>query len=280
MAVDDLWYLSKRSPNDERVPSKRHGRGKRWRVRWTDPGDGSPRTELFDKQSDAQRHDARMRDDISRGRYVDPRAGTVTVAEHAKLWRAQQLHRDSTAARTEGSIRLHIVPTLGELPLNQVKPSHLRTWVKDRTEVLDAVTVRAVFGVIRAMLDAAVLDKLIGSNPCTGIRLPEVDHGDMFIPTAAQVHAIAAEVPERYQAAVYLAAGCGLRFGEVFGMEPEHVAFLQREVTVAQQVKRVGKRGPYIGPPKTRTSRRVVENYPRWSLTRWPGTWSTTRPPQ
>ncbi len=48
---------------------------------------------------------AGMRNDISRGRYVDPRAGTVTVTEHAKLWRAQQLHRDSTAARVEGSIR-------------------------------------------------------------------------------------------------------------------------------------------------------------------------------
>lgn len=39
----------------------------------------------------------------------------------------------------------------------------------------------------------------------------------------------------------------------------DHVAFLHREVSVVQQIKRVGKRGPYIGPPKTRTSRRVVE---------------------
>jgi len=259
MAIDDLWYLSKRGSDGERVPSKRHARGKRWRVRWTDPNDARPRTELFGKLSDAQRHDASVRNDISRGRYVDPRAGTVTVAEYAQAWRAQQLHRDTTASRVECSIRLHIVPILGELPLNQVKPSHLRTWVKDRVEVLDAVTVRSVFGVIRAMLDAAVLDKLIGTNPCAGIRLPEVDHGDMFVPTAEQVHAIATELPDRYRAAVYLAAGCGLRFGEVFGLEPEHVAFLHREVTVAQQIKRVGKRGRYIGPTKTRTSRRVVE---------------------
>ena len=42
MAVDDLWYLRKRDPaTGERLPSQRHGRGKRWRVRWIDPETGT-----------------------------------------------------------------------------------------------------------------------------------------------------------------------------------------------------------------------------------------------
>lgn len=48
MAVDDLWFRRRRDPaSGERLPSKRHGRGKRWRVRWNDPETGRPRTELF-----------------------------------------------------------------------------------------------------------------------------------------------------------------------------------------------------------------------------------------
>ncbi|WP_165947386.1 transposase family protein [Micromonospora sp. 15K316] len=34
MAVDDLWYLSKRGQDGKRLPSRRHGQGKRWRVRF------------------------------------------------------------------------------------------------------------------------------------------------------------------------------------------------------------------------------------------------------
>ncbi len=76
MAVDDLWYLRKRDPaTGERLPSQRHGRGKRWRVRWIDPETGQTRTELFGRRADAERHDANMHADISRGQYVDPREG-------------------------------------------------------------------------------------------------------------------------------------------------------------------------------------------------------------
>jgi hypothetical protein len=91
MAVDDLWYRRTRNPETgDRMPSKRHGRGKRWRVRWTDPETGQPRTESFERRADAERHDANMHADISRGQYVDPRAGQITVGEYAELWRKTQ----------------------------------------------------------------------------------------------------------------------------------------------------------------------------------------------
>lgn len=125
MAVDDLWYLTRRDPETgQRRPSKRHGRGKRWRVRWSDPHTGETRTALFERKADAERHDASMLADISRGQYVDPRAGTITIAEYASQWRAQQLHRDSTIDIVERAFRLHILPMLGQLPMADVLKSH------------------------------------------------------------------------------------------------------------------------------------------------------------
>ncbi len=47
--LDLLWYLSKRGPDGERTPSKRHGRGKRWRMRYVDDS-GQPRSELYEKE--------------------------------------------------------------------------------------------------------------------------------------------------------------------------------------------------------------------------------------
>ncbi|NMH91288.1 site-specific integrase [Pseudonocardia bannensis] len=260
MAVDDLWYLSRRDPvTDERRPSKRHGRGKRWRVRWSDPNTGETRTALFERKAEAERHDADMRSDISRGRYIDPRAGRLTVAEYAEQWRAQQLHRDSTADMVERAFRLHIVPVLGLLPLGDARASHIRGWVKATTENLAASTVHLVYSYVKSMFAAAAADKLIAASPCVGIRLPEIGDRDYFVPEPEQIHRLVDEIADRYSPIPYIAAGCGLRGSEIFGLELDHVDFLAREIHVRQQLKRMPGQPAYLGELKTRTSRRTVE---------------------
>lgn len=261
MAVDDLWYLRKRDPvTGERIPSKRHGRGKRWRVRWVDPETGEPRAELFARRADADRHDANMQADISRGQYVDPRAGRITVAEYAEKWRKQQLHRPATIARVESVLRLHVLPIMGRLPMATVRSSHLKGWVRDRVEHLAPSSLNVVYGtVVAPMFSSAVIDKVIGSTPCVGIRLPEVPNTDYLLPTADDVHALHQSCLPRYRAAVYLAAGCGLRTGEVFGLEWSDIDLEGREIRIRRQIKVTKGRSPYLGPTKTRTSVRAVE---------------------
>jgi hypothetical protein len=186
MPVDDLWY--KRGPVDPatgkptRVPSGRHGRGKRWRARWVDDT-GQPRQRLFDRKVDAERHEANERADVSRGVYVDERRGRVTVAEYGRAWRAQQIHRDSTAEHVERAFRLHIDPYLGKLPIGQVRTSHVRSWVKGRSEVLAPATVRLVYTYLSSMFSTAVVDRSLGRTPCVDIRLPEIAAADRYIPT-------------------------------------------------------------------------------------------------
>lgn len=260
MPVDDLWYLRKRGADGKPIPSKRHGRGKRWRCRWVDPEGGQKREALFHKKSDAERHDANVRADISRGQYVDPASGKITVAEFAEQWRAQQLHRASSAARIETAIRRHIVPQFGSMQLARVRPSHVRSWVKERAEVLGPATLAHVYsGVLTPMFAAAAVDRLIGVSPCTGIRLPTPDAASYTIATPEQVHALYEAMPERYRAIVYVAAACGLRAGEAYGLEVEHVDFLRRELHVQHQVVTLTGRTPFLAPTKTKTSRRTVE---------------------
>ncbi len=58
---------------------------------------------------------------------------------------------------------------------------------------------------------------------------------------------------------VYVAAGCGLRIGEVLGLEVDDVDFGNREIRVRRQLKVVTGRKPFLGPLKTKTSWRTVE---------------------
>lgn len=72
-----------------------------------------------------------------------------------------------------------------------------------------------------------------------------------------QVQQVTAAHPERYQAVRMVAAGCGLRQGEVFGLAVEDVDFLGRCVLVRQQVKLLhGK--PIFAPPKGGKTREVL----------------------
>jgi integrase len=261
MPVDDLWFRRVRNPETgERLPSKRHGRGKRWRVRWIDPETGRPRTELFARRADADRHDANMHADISRGQYIDPRSGRMTVTEFAETWRRAQLHRASTAERVERVLRRHVVPILGAVPLAAVRNTHIKGWVKNRAAVLAPSTLAVVYyGTLVPLFNAAVLDKRIGSSPCVDVRLPEIPDGRYYIAKPEEVHRLHDALPERYRPIVYLAAGCGWRGGEIFGLELDAVDLEQREVHVRHQLTVVSGRQPYLGPPKTKTSRRTNE---------------------
>jgi integrase len=109
------------------------------------------------------------------------------------------------------------------------------------------------------MFARAVIDKVIGTSPCMGIRLPEIADAEYVLPTADQVRLIADTLPERYRAVAFIAAGCGLRTGEIFGLEWDDIDTERREIRVRRQLKVSSGRGRYFGPTKTRTSVRTVE---------------------
>lgn len=74
--------------------------------------------------------------------------------------------------------------------------------------------------------------------------------------TTEQVSRVVAALPERYAATAVVAAGCGLRQGEVFGLRVEDVDFLRRRLFVRQQVKQVGGKR-LLAPPKGGKTREV-----------------------
>jgi integrase len=254
--IDDRWYRTDRATG-ARAPTSRHGTGRRWDARWHD-GERQ-RHKAFTHKEDAKRFLAQVEADLVRGAYVDPRAGQVTVAAYATQWRGEQLHRVSTAEFVERAFRLHVDPVIGHLRLSQVRSSHLQAWVKDRSRVLAPSTLRVVYSYVASMLSRAATDRLIGVSPRVDVRLPEVAHREQVIPTRAQVHALAVALPERYRAVPLLAAGTGLRGGELFGLELSSVDFLRREMRVHQQLTVTSGRSPYLAPPKTKTSTRTVE---------------------
>lgn len=260
MAVDDLWFLTKKDPETKKwLPSKRNGRGKRWRVRYIDDT-GSPRERLFDRKPDAVVFDSQVRTDVSRGLYIDPAEGRRKLSDYATSWQAARLGRDSTAELVKRSFDLHIEPVLGDKALASVRPTHVQAFVKHLSDSeLAPGTVRLIYSHLAVMFKAAVQDRAVAISPCRGVKLPEVDQSERSILSTEQVHAVAEALRQDFRACVFVCAGLGLRPGEMLGLELGHVNFLRREVEVVQQLCTATGRSPFIAPLKTKASRRVVE---------------------
>lgn len=266
MAVDDLWYLTRRGPNGERIKSQRYGRGRRWRVRYTDPDTGLPKTELFDTKPEAELHDVNTRADISRGLYVDPKAGKQLVAEYLLKWRREQLFSPRTLERVTGDQDRHVVPILGSLKMGQVRDSHIKAWVKDRAQVLSPSSLGMIYTTCVAAPFAHAASparRIIPISPCYEISLPELEQRDLVLPTTQQVYDLCEALPARYRMIPLHAAGTGWRGGEIFGSElsaePERnsLDLLRKFGHVRQQIVKVAGEKPYLGKPKTAKSART-----------------------
>jgi integrase len=247
--IDDRWF--RREPGKpQKVPTTRHGKGKRWDVRWRDDA-GRQRHKAFERKQEAESFLAQIQADLARGIYTDPAAGKVTVRTYAKSWLAAQTFDPSTREATELRLRLHIFPELGGRELRALRPSVVQAWTRSLQQRLASNYVRVVFANLSAVLSAAVDDGLIGRNPCRAgsVRPPAPERRRIVPWSAERVAAVTAALPERYQVLVMLAAGCGLRQGEAFGLSPDDVDFLRGVVHVRRQVKLVHARQVF-GAPK------------------------------
>jgi integrase len=216
-----------------------------WQIRWRDPNAPSgknQRKESYPSQGEARRQKKLKEADLLRGTYIDM-ANKTTVTEYMWQWVAARPLRPRTQEQYESFIRRHLEPTpLGARPLVKVRASEIRAWITSRAKpdgTLSPSSLDVAVGVLRSVFAAAVLDGLIASNPVQPkklLRLPQDDRPKFTPLTVEQVQALAAAMPERYQAMVIVQAGLGLRLGELLGLRIQNVDFLKREVRIEEQL--------------------------------------------
>lgn len=231
----------------------REGKTVGWQARWRDP-DGRQRKQTFRVKAEAQRHLAAMLADAARGTYLDPAAGRVTVTDYARHWAATRPHRASSATTVESRIKHHIEATrLSGMRIASVRPTDVQAWVTDRSAVLAPSTLKVVVDLLRAVMAAAVLDRVIAVSPATRLTLPRYEPPKVVPLTVAEVRAAAAAMPPRTRALVLVAAGLGLRIGELLGLRVEDVDFLRRTVHIrVQLLLNTKNRGPLKTPRSER----------------------------
>jgi integrase len=231
--LEDLWI----APDGRKRP--RHGKGRRYRVRWVDPS-GAERSKSFPDGRRGQADNLRkaIEADIMRDEYHDPRAGKITLHDFsAGTWLPAQTFSASTREITERRLRLHLWPVLGDVPLSRLTPSRVQAWVRG----LDCspTYARALLSLLSSILNAAVDDRLIPRNPCKAgsVRAPKPEDRKIIPWGTERISAIRAALPKRFAAMADCGSGLGMRQGEVLALAAEDVDWLRRVIHVRRQVK-------------------------------------------
>lgn len=188
--------------------------GKRWEVRYRTPERTTTRKRGFTSKRQAQDFAATVEVEKMTGSYVAPSAGRILLGGVAEKWMASKVNLSaSTAARYRSALDVHILPRFEKTPLVDVTRERLRTWVADMATTSSAATVQKNVGVLSQILDQAVEDSRIVSNPATGLDLPRIDHEERRYLSFEQVDLLA-KAADTNALLVYVLAYTGIRFGE------------------------------------------------------------------
>jgi integrase len=228
----------------------------RYRARHREHPCGPQKSRSFVKKADAQRFLTQVEHQLLTGTHSPRSAGQITLADYATEYCSRRHWRAQTADRKERELRIHVLPALGSIPLANLTRARIETWAAGLD--LAPSSVHTVHATLSAILNAAVSDGRIPRNPAAGAHLPPVIDAPVRILEPAEIGALADEVPEAFRAAVIVAAGTGLRQGELFGLTKCNIDWLHQTLQVRQQLISPSSGLPVLAPVKSKNSNRCI----------------------
>ena len=234
----------------------------RYQVRYPGP-DGRIRShpETFARKGDASRTLAVLEGQLAHGTWIDPERANVTLGDYAEAWIAQRPGlRCRTIELYRGSLKRHVMPHLGGVPLGKIDSAMIRQWraqlLGNGTSVSEAAK---AYRFLRAVLMTATDDQIIPRNPCrvrgAGTERPE----ERPVLTVRQVLDLADRMPaDEFRVMVLLAAFASLRWGELVALRRCDVDAVAGTVSIRRQFVELDTGQIIVSPPKSATGVRTL----------------------
>ena len=226
----------------------------RWRGRYLDAAGGKP-SRTFDTKAAAARWSGEEESKVQRGQRTDPASARMRWGDWCDRWLPSKQTEPSTRRTDESTIRCHVRPRWGAVPLIAVARIDVQSWVGEVGRKVGPSTTRRAFFQLSASLDAAVHEGILVANPCRGVKLPTLPtHPARFL-TDVEVGRIFYHLSGRWRVLVELLLGAGLRPEEAAGLHVARVDLAQLRLHV---VETYDPRVPEMrGYPKSKRRRTV-----------------------
>lgn len=237
--------------------------GRRYRVRYRKPDHTQANKRGFRTKRDAELYLAAVEVKKARGDYIDATEARATVGELGEQWMASQTHlKPSSVAVVESAWRLHVKPAWGAKPIGEIRHSDVQQWVSglstggnDVGKPKSPALVHRCYGILAGILDVAVRDHRVASNPARGVSLPRKVAKEHRYLSHQQLHRLARASGDNGTLILVLGY-TGVRWGEASALRVKDVDLDKRRLHIVENA--VFVRGEVIvGSPKTHKRRSV-----------------------
>jgi integrase len=134
----------------------------------------------------------------------------------------------------------HIIPDLGEIKLQELRPDHIQRFYTAKLESgASRSTVRMCHAILHRALDGAVKWGLLARNVCDAVNQPKAKQTEMSVWDPNQVaQFLQAAQGHRWEALFYLAVTTGLRQSELMGLFWTDLDWDARKLRIQRQCYR------------------------------------------
>jgi integrase len=193
-----------------------------------------------------------------------PTGPKQTLRQYLEYW-LEELHKPtirlSSYVKYRRLIHIHILPALGQVPLQKLAPQQVQSFYKQKSDAgLSPKMVNSIHGVLHKALDHAVRWKLVSGNVCDLVSPPRLVKREIQPLSAEQAKRLL-EVARghRLETLLVLAITTGMRRGELLALRWQDIDFEHHSLQVRRTVDFFAGYGGYVeSEPKTAKGRRMI----------------------
>ncbi|MBT2292355.1 tyrosine-type recombinase/integrase [Paenibacillus albidus] len=216
---------------------------------------------------------------VESGMYRTP--SKMTLSEFTGEWRAKYAYTELsplTLKTYNSHLENHILPALGHLKLDEIKPMHILSLLEDlrkpgaRKDNLDGSlssgTIEYIYRVIKNVLSRAKDWSILNQSPMASIKKPKVTQQKLNFydeQEATEVIALLYKAPIMWRLFCICAIVGGFRRGELLALEWSEVNFENFTIKITKSISLTLKSQAVIKLPKTDDSIRTVD-MPVWYM--------------
>jgi len=220
-------------------------------------------------KKEAEKRLAELLHQLDNGTFMKP--GKTTLADYLKQWLKDYCWANLAPRTAEGYehiVRHHLIPSLGQIHLTQLKPEHLQHVYSEKLAAgLSHRTIRYIHTTLHKSLQNAVKLGMIVRNPADAVEPPKVQRHEMHTMNESDIHIFlefAKSTP--YYALFYLALFTGMRRSELLALRWSDVDLILCQLSVARALHQLQDGSRIFTQPKTAKGRRLISLSPSTTI--------------
>ena len=191
----------------------------------------------------------------------DPFPEQVTLRAFSERWmeHMESRIRPRTAYSYRQLLRDHLLPAMGDLRLDRIRPAHVQHALDQIAAAgLAPRTVVKARGVLGGLMRSAQAWGLVVANPVQAVRPPKPERPQLDVPTADQLmELVSVARGTTWEAPMLLAVATGARRSEVLGARWADVDLETNKLRITRGLQRVNGELVFT-EPKTDRARREI----------------------